>query len=101
MQTYTLADVIRTFNKSDYATAKEFFYYNTPAKFSDMAAACAQAVLDGREIAIFEHDHMTIAHLGGGTYLVNEASSGASDSAAFDSDSHDEARLDAAEAWRG
>jgi hypothetical protein len=100
LQTYTLADVISAFDASDRCATREFFYYNTDARFCDMSRSLADAVMAGREVALFDHDGMTIAHLGGGEYMVNERSTGAGDSVLFTSDSHQESCLDAADAWR-
>jgi len=102
MHVYNLTDVQRAFDGHvSEQDVKEFFYHDTDAVGLDMARALANAVLAGREVAIFVHDGLTIAHLGGGSYVVNERSTGVGDSSFFQSDSHEEAKFDALDVWRG
>lgn len=101
---YDLSTIAATFAIDTTAvtrkTAQEFFYHDTPARFVDMALALAQSVVDGRTVDVVEHDGLVIAHVGGGTYMVNEMSTGVGDSIKFQSDSLDEAKIDAVYAWR-
>ena len=101
MKRYTIKDVIEAFEgDTRFDAVKEFFYYHTECVGVDMSIELAKSVLAEREVSIWNYDGLTIAHFGGGRYMVNEKTTGIGDGTEFEAESWEEAQLDAVEIWR-